>query len=89
MMAVIPEIVAALAFGAVSRTVFGEGNPSAPLYFVMLGGVCLLVAAACVAFVRDVGAGAAVHAAIPPDAEPALVPQPSAQPVPSDGLGGG
>jgi maltose/moltooligosaccharide transporter len=85
---VIPEIVAALGFGAFSRAVFGEGNPQAPLYFVMLGGVCLLAAAACVSLVRDVGADTA-PAALPPDAEPALIPQPSAQPVPSDGLAGG
>jgi maltose/moltooligosaccharide transporter len=52
---VIPEIVAALAFGPVIRAAFGENNPNAPLYVVMLGGVCLLIAAGCVAFVRDVG----------------------------------
>jgi len=56
---VIPEIVAALGFGPLIRLVFGEGNPNAPLDVVMLGGVCLLAAAACVALVRDVGATAA------------------------------
>jgi maltose/moltooligosaccharide transporter len=55
---VIPEIVAALGFGPLIRLVFGEGNPNAPLDVVMLGGVCLLTAAACVALVRDVGATA-------------------------------
>src|SRR5438132_8383098 len=38
--------------------VFGAGNPNAPLDVVMLGGVCLLAAAACVGLVRDVGATA-------------------------------
>jgi maltose/moltooligosaccharide transporter len=52
---VIPEIVASLAFGPLIRAAFGEGNPNAPLYIVMIGGVCMLVAALCVAFVRDVG----------------------------------
>ena len=60
---VIPEIVAALVFGPVSRAIFGQGNPNAPLYFVMLGGVCLLAAAASVGFVRDVGAAPAVSPA--------------------------
>ena len=52
---VIPEIVAAVGFGPLIRLVFGEGNPDAPLYVVMLGGACLLTAAACVGLVRDVG----------------------------------
>ena len=56
---VIPEIVAALAFGPLSRMLFGQGNPNAPVYFVMIGGVCLLAAAASVSFVRDVGAAPA------------------------------
>src|SRR5205814_8308304 len=56
---VIPEIVAALGFGPLIRLVFGEGNPNGPLDVVMLGGVCLLAAAACVGLVRDVGATAA------------------------------
>src|SRR2546427_838639 len=55
---VIPEIVAAVGFGPLIRLVFGEGNPNAPLDVVMLGGVCLLAAAACVGLVRDVGAPA-------------------------------
>jgi maltose/moltooligosaccharide transporter len=77
---VIPEIVAALAFGPLSRALFGEGNPAAPLYFVMLGGLSLLAAAACVGLVDDVGEReTAGHP------EPLLVPQPSAQPVPSEG----
>jgi maltose/moltooligosaccharide transporter len=52
---VIPEIVASLGFGPLSRLLFGAGNPNAPVYFVMLGGGCLLAAAACVGFVDDVG----------------------------------
>ena len=52
---VIPEIIASLAFGPLIRLVFGQDNPNAPLYVVMLGGVSLLAAAACVTFVRDVG----------------------------------
>jgi len=52
---VIPEIVAAVGFGPLIRLVFGEGNPNAPLYVVMLGGACLLTAAACVGLVSDVG----------------------------------
>src|SRR5207237_4633632 len=61
---VIPEIIAALGFGALIRTLFGANNPNAPLYVVMMGGVFLLVAAVCVAFVHDVGefgAGRAVR----------------------------
>lgn len=50
---VIPEIVASVAFGPLIRAVFGENNPSAPLYVVMMGGVCLLIAAICVGFVQD------------------------------------
>src|SRR6266702_780330 len=52
---VIPEIVAACGFGPLIRLVFGEGNPHAPLYVVLMGGACLLTAAACVGLVRDVG----------------------------------
>ena len=52
---VIPEIVASLGFGPLSRALFGEGNPNAPVYFVMLGGVCLLAASACVMRVTDAG----------------------------------
>ncbi|MDQ6830479.1 MAG: MFS transporter, partial [Gemmatimonadota bacterium] len=84
---VIPEIISALAFGWVSRTFFGEGNPNSPLYFVTLGGVCLLAAAVCVSFVedrgpRDVPEGAVVIA----DETERLTTQGSAQPVPSSGM---
>jgi maltose/moltooligosaccharide transporter len=84
---VIPEIVAALAFGPVIRTVFGEANPNAPLYVVMIGGVSMAIAALCVAFVRDVGSrdvpeGAVIDA----DRTEPLTVQESVQPVPSSGL---
>ena len=52
---VIPEIVAAVGFGPAIRFLLGPGNPNAPLYVVMFGGVCLLLAAAAVAFVEDPG----------------------------------
>ena len=84
---VIPEITAALVFGPISRALFGAGNPNTPLYFVMLGGACLLVAAALVGIVDD-----RVSREVPEDAmlradqvEPFLVPE-SAQPVPSSGM---
>ena len=84
---VIPEIVAALAFGPVIRAVFGEANPNAPLYVVMAGGVCMLVAAACVAFVRDVGPRDVPEGAvIAGDTRQPLTVQASVQPVPSSGL---
>lgn len=51
---VIPEIIAALGFGPLIRLVFGTSNPNAPLYVVMMGGLFLLIAAACVSFVDDV-----------------------------------
>jgi maltose/moltooligosaccharide transporter len=46
---VLPEIVASLTFRPLVRYVFDNN----PVYVVMLGGVCLLVAAVCVAFVQD------------------------------------
>jgi maltose/moltooligosaccharide transporter len=84
---VIPEIVAALAFGPLIRAVFGENNPNAPLYVVMLGGVCLLTAAACVTFVRDLGDRNVPEAAvIEADEKEPLTVQGTVQPVPSTGL---
>jgi maltose/moltooligosaccharide transporter len=84
---VIPEIIASLTFGFLIRALFGADNPNAPLYVVMLGGVFLLVAAACVARVHDVG-GRHVpeRAVIAADEEEPLTIQQSAQPVPSSGL---
>jgi maltose/moltooligosaccharide transporter len=84
---VIPEITAALGFGPLIRVAFGENNPNSPLYVVMLGGVFLLTAAACVALVRDVGErdvpeGDVIRA----DAQEPFVVQPGVQPVPSSGL---
>jgi maltose/moltooligosaccharide transporter len=85
---VIPEIIAALAFGAVIRQVFGQDNPNAPLYMVMLGGVFLAIAALCVTFVRDVGVARAAEVLAGDAHEPLLV-QDSVQPVPSTGPGTG
>jgi maltose/moltooligosaccharide transporter len=84
---VIPEIIAALAFGPLIRTIFGENNLNAPLYVVMLGGVCLLTAAACVSFVRDVGSrDVPERDVIAADAKEPFTIQESVQPVPSTGL---
>ncbi|HZO19557.1 MAG TPA: MFS transporter [Gemmatimonadaceae bacterium] len=84
---VIPEIVAALAFGPLIRAVFGENNASAPLYVVMMGGVFLLVAATLVVFVQDVGErDVPERAVIAGDAQERLLAQPGVQPVPSSGL---
>jgi maltose/moltooligosaccharide transporter len=86
---VIPEIIASVAFGPLIRTVFGQDNPNAPIYVVMMGGVCLLVAAVCVAFVDDVGTRDVPEAAvIAADASELLLVQESAQPVPSSGPAG-
>jgi maltose/moltooligosaccharide transporter len=52
---VMPEIVAALTFGPITRALFGENNPNSPLYVVMIGGGCMIVAALCVQFVHDAG----------------------------------
>ena len=84
---VIPEIIAALGFGPLIRTVFGENNAQAPLYVVMLGGVFLLIAAACVSFVRDVGErDVPEEAVIRADSQEPLLVQGGVQPVPSSGL---
>ena len=86
---VLPEIIASLAFGPLSRTLFGADNPSAPLYFVMIGGACMFAAAACVGLVHDVGEQAAgAGAVIAADAYEPLTAQGSAQPVPSTGAAG-
>jgi maltose/moltooligosaccharide transporter len=84
---VIPEIVAALAFGPLIRAAFGADNPNAPLYMVLFGGIFLIVAATCVAFVDDVGTKHIPEAAvIRADEAELLTVQESAQPVPSSGL---
>ncbi|MGH7464755.1 MAG: hypothetical protein ACREK1_06235, partial [Longimicrobiales bacterium] len=83
---VIPEIVAAVSFGPLIRTVFGAANPNASLYMVLLGGMFLLIAAACVGLVQDTGEPEVrVSAVIGADADQALLVQPSVQPVPSTG----
>lgn len=52
---VLPEIAAALTFGPLTRTLFGENNPNSPLYVVMIGGLCMIAAAISVQFVQDAG----------------------------------
>ena len=52
---VIPEIIASVGFGTMIRLAFGQDNPNASLYVVLIGGVCLILAAICVSFVHDVG----------------------------------
>jgi maltose/moltooligosaccharide transporter len=84
---VIPEILAALTFGPIIRSVFGQDNPDASLYMVMTGGVCLLIAAACVLLVHDEGDRDVPEAAvIDADEHGLLTAQGSVQPVPSTGL---
>ncbi|MFL6211478.1 MAG: MFS transporter [Pyrinomonadaceae bacterium] len=78
---VIPEIIASLTFQPLVRHVFNNN----PLYVVMLGGACLLVAAALVTVVRDVG-DVPQRAVIAGDEHEPFIPQGSAQPVPSTGL---
>lgn len=57
---VIPEIIASFTFGPVIKAIFGEGSTAAPVYVVMTGGICMLIAAAvCLFFVRDPGITAA------------------------------
>jgi maltose/moltooligosaccharide transporter len=84
---VIPEILAALLFGPIIRAVFGRDNPNASLYMVMVGGVCMLIAALMVMRVDDVGdAEIDEEAVIDADEEERLTVQGSVQPVPSTGL---
>ncbi|HEX8000456.1 MAG TPA: MFS transporter [Pyrinomonadaceae bacterium] len=83
---VIPEIIASFTFGPVIRALFGPDNPRAPLYVVMAGGAFMLIAAACVSFVRDVADDVSTRAVISGDEHEPLIPQGSAQPVPSTGL---
>ena len=84
---VIPEIIAALSFGPISRAVFGEGNPNAPLYFVMIGGASLAAAAVAVFFVEDRGGEAATITELRADERELLTTQGTVQPVPSEGPG--
>jgi maltose/moltooligosaccharide transporter len=78
---VIPEIVASLTFQPLIKYVFNNN----PLYVVMLGGACMLVAAALVTRVRDVG-DVPQQAVIAGDEHELFIPQGSVQPVPSTGL---
>jgi len=84
---VIPEIVQALTFGPIIRNVFGENNPRSSLYVVLIGGVFMLLAALLVTRVRDVAdEDVPERAVIHGDEHIPLIPQGSAQPVPSTGL---
>jgi maltose/moltooligosaccharide transporter len=80
---VIPEIAAALTFQPLVKYVFNNN----PLYVVMLGGVCLLAAAALtVVLVNDVAEGVPLGAVLKGDRHEPLMTQGTAQPVPSTGL---
>jgi maltose/moltooligosaccharide transporter len=79
---VIPEIIASLTFQPIVKHVFNNN----PLYVVMLGGVCLLIAAALVSIVRDVSDKVSVGRVIEGDQHEPLTTQGIAQPVPSTGL---
>ena len=71
---VLPEIAAALSFGPLTRALFGADNPNSPLYVVMIGGVCMILAAIAVRFVDDAGApegAGAARAAPRPAGQPA------------------
>jgi maltose/moltooligosaccharide transporter len=84
---VIPEIVQALTFGPIIRNVFGENNPRSSLYVVLIGGVFMLLAALLVTRVSDTADDdVPEHAVIRGDEHTPLIPQGSAQPVPSTGL---
>ena len=82
---VIPEIIASLAFGPVTRALFGQDNPDAPLYTVMLGGICLIIAAVCVLWVRDNERTVDERAVIAGDAHERMTVQEGMQPVPGSG----
>ncbi len=81
-----PEIIASLFFGPLPRALFGPDNPNTPLYTVMLGGVCMLIAAALVARVHDPEGAVPVEAVLEGDRHAPLTVQESLQPVPSGGL---
>jgi maltose/moltooligosaccharide transporter len=83
---VVPEILAAIGFKRLIRLLFGADNPSTPLYMVMMGGGFLLVAAALVTRVKDVGDLPPGEAVIEADEHELLSVQASAQPVPSNAL---
>jgi len=83
---VIPEITQALTFGCSIRRLFGENNPNSPLYMVVFGGICLLLAALLVTRVQDVASPKEAQIVLEADkAESLLMPE-SSQPVPSTGV---
>jgi maltose/moltooligosaccharide transporter len=82
---VIPEIVASLFFGPLTRALFGQDNPNTPLYTVMLGGLCMFAAAVCVTFVQDNERPVPVDAVIEGDRHELFGVGESMQPVPSSG----
>jgi len=82
---VIPEILASLGFKHLIRLLFGADNPSTPLYMVMMGGVSLLLAAALVTRVHDVGDRVDEAKMADADEHEFLTVQGSVQPVPSSG----
>jgi maltose/moltooligosaccharide transporter len=83
---VIPEIVQALTFGPLIRGVFGENNPRAPLYVVLIGGFFMILAALLVLRVREEHGPAPAATVIRGDEHEPLTTQGAAQPVPSTGL---
>ena len=83
---VLPEIIASLFFGAVTRAAFGVDNPQAPLYWVTIGGAFMVLAAVAMTFVKDVGLAVPELAVIEGDEHEPLIAQETAQPVPSSGL---
>jgi maltose/moltooligosaccharide transporter len=84
---VIPEIIASFAFGPIIRAIFGSDNPRSPMFVVMAGGLFLLLAAASVIFVRDIGGpDVPERAVLEADEKELFTVQESAQPVPSTGL---
>lgn len=75
---VIPEIIASFTFGPAIKAIFGEASTAAPVYVVMTGGICMLIAAAvCLLFVNDPGITAAP---VPVDDEILGIPE-NVQPI--------
>ena len=84
---VIPEIIQALTFGPIIRSVWGPDNPNSALYVVLMGGAFMLVAAVLVSRVRDVAdADVPEEVVLVGDKEELFIPPESVQPVPSSGL---
>ena len=82
---VLPEITASLTFQPVVKYIFRNN----PLYMIMFGGACMLIAAAaCLLLVRDAPGHVSESAVIRGDEKEFLTPQVTAQPVPSTGLVG-